>query len=162
MRYRTFLMSHLYVLSDLHIGPPGVLGTFFSGDELVAFLRSRHANAGTLLFNGDLFDFLELPGRPSRLDLERAPEMIEKMLDETAAHPWGPAVFTALHDFVEAGGRVVVVPGNHDLELYHPAADGRERAAEWVQLLDQAIAAQGDALRRAGEDPYVLWEEEAS
>ena len=37
-----------------------------------------------------------------------------------------------------------------------------ERAAEWVQLLDQAIVAQGDALRKAGEDPYVLWEEEGA
>jgi hypothetical protein len=125
-------MAHLYVLSDLHIGPAGPLGSFFAGAELVAFLLSLDANDGILLFNGDLFDFLELPGRPHRLDLERAPGMVEEMLEKVAAHPWGPAAVRALRGFVEAGGRIVVLPGNHDLELYHPAAEGLLR--RWIEL----------------------------
>ena len=115
--------ERIFVLSDLHIAPPSRLSNFNAGPELVAFLN--HLPAGsTLVLAGDTFDFLELPNRPGTLHLATAPDLCERLLDgiETK-HPWGPAFFAALGSLGERNIRCVLLPGNHDPELYHPDAE---------------------------------------
>ncbi len=84
------LTAPCYIVSDLHLGaaPADVEKRFLS------FLRSLHGRAGSLLINGDLFDFWfewksVLPRRGFR-------------------------VLAALADLVESGTPVLWIAGNHD------------------------------------------------
>ncbi|HEX4952338.1 MAG TPA: metallophosphoesterase [Thermoanaerobaculia bacterium] len=122
-------IARLVVLSDLHLGPPGALAGFRAGEELVALVSGLEPAGTLLLWNGDLFDTLQVPGRPEVLDLEGAPRLLRQLCRDLAETPWGTRFFAALGAFVAGGGRSVVIPGNHDPELYHPEADAVLRAA---------------------------------
>ncbi len=90
--------NRIYFISDVHLGAR--LSGRSNGDQeasLVAFLRSIRDRAEVLYIVGDLFDFwfeyrTVVPSRG------------------------GKAVF-ALHALVEAGVRVICLPGNHDVWL---------------------------------------------
>jgi UDP-2,3-diacylglucosamine pyrophosphatase LpxH len=115
------MTEHLIVLSDLHLAPPGPLNNFSAGDALAAFLGERAKPTLTLILAGDAFDFLQIEGRPATLDGPSMPALIRSALDAIAQTPWGRALYKNLGEILKAGGRCVVLPGNHDPEVAHPA-----------------------------------------
>lgn len=113
-------MQRLIVLSDLHIAPPGPLDSFHSGPALAACIASLAAPGTTLVLAGDVFDFLQLDDRPPALDLDAVPALLGALLDTIGTCDWGQALWRALAALLDAGGELVVLPGNHDPELLHP------------------------------------------
>lgn len=115
------MTTDLFVVSDLHLSPAGPLNNFHAGQALVRFSDALPDDA-TLVLAGDLFDFLQLDVRPPHLDLPGAPDLVAETLERLRREEWADAFFRSLGRFLDRGGRVVVLPGNHDLELFHPAA----------------------------------------
>lgn len=114
------MTERLLVLSDLHIAPPSRLASFHAGPTLAMFLRENARPDTTLVLAGDIVDFLQVENRPPHLDMPGAPALMRATLHAIATTPWGRAVFDALAACLQAGGRVVLLPGNHDPELHHP------------------------------------------
>jgi UDP-2,3-diacylglucosamine pyrophosphatase LpxH len=112
--------DRLLVLSDLHISPPGPLATFNAGPELAAFLHAHADGDTTLVLAGDILDLLQIEPRPPVLDMPRAPALIRAALAGISAAPWGPDLFSGFAAFLRARGAIVLFPGNHDPELFHP------------------------------------------
>jgi UDP-2,3-diacylglucosamine pyrophosphatase LpxH len=133
--------EHVYVISDLHlggipadktIGDPGfeMCGPFarraLSG--FIDHLVERHRAAPRsmrLVINGDFIDFLadgdglELPGSQREFvafnaDVGLAVAKLKRALERSAE------VVTALRRLVESGAGLVILLGNHDLELSLP------------------------------------------
>jgi UDP-2,3-diacylglucosamine pyrophosphatase LpxH len=129
------MSSRLVVVSDLHLAGSGPLNNFYVGEELIALIRHITSPQTTLVFGGDGFDLLQLPDRSESLRMADAPALLARTLDAIKQEPWGPALFEALRKLLEVGGRWVVLPGNHDPELFHP----RTR-----QVLLQAIEVSSD------------------
>lgn len=113
-------MTRVVVLSDLHLAIPGPLNNFHAGDTLAAFVAEQARNDTTFILAGDGFDFLQIDGRPSTLSAAQMPAQIQQTLDALADADWGRRFFAALHKLLACGGRLVVLPGNHDPELAHP------------------------------------------
>jgi len=123
-------MTRIAVLSDLHISPPGPLTSFHAGHELaclLARLRTDHS-VDTLVLAGDVFDFLALPAAKETLQPAHVPELIGQALTDIAANDRGSQIFGELGALARAGTAIVVLPGNHDPELAHPAAPAILRA----------------------------------
>ncbi|MCY1019082.1 metallophosphoesterase [Pyxidicoccus sp. MSG2] len=114
------MTQRLVVISDLHLTPPGDFGAFRSGGSLAAFVRHNARANTTLVLNGDVFDLLHVPGRPSTLSLKSAPALIQAVVNGIGATDWGRALYLGLRGLMECGGRCVIIPGNHDPELHHP------------------------------------------
>ena len=140
-------MTHdLIVLSDLHLSegrPPksprySPMEDFFFDEAFARFLEHlRRQYQGDplklkLVLNGDIFDFLTVTHTPSIAegvsfevsDAERrfglhptAHKSAYKMRLIGAGHP---KFFKALAEFIAAGFQVVLLRGNHDLELFFP------------------------------------------
>lgn len=126
----------VYVVSDLHLGGafsqggedrgfrmmtrPDVLARFVS--DLAA--RARGGEATELVINGDFVDFLAEEHDPpaSWRPFLEDPDEAARTLRTIVARDGDRDVFRALGDFVGAGGRLVVMLGNHDLELCLPAS----------------------------------------
>lgn len=112
-----------YVTSDLHLGG-GVdddLEDFHQDEAFAAWVGSLDGPATTLVLNGDIIDFaqippFDLPGLPSNLLWDEATSLV-KFGTARAAHP---AFFDALGGFVDRGGTLTAVVGNHDLDLIWP------------------------------------------
>ena len=131
------LPSPCYVISDTHLGaaPPEV------ERQLLAFLRSLRGRAGSLLINGDLFDFW--------------------FEWRTVIPRTGFRVLAALADLADEGVQVVWIAGNHDCwggdvlrrdvgVLYHEGP-WRGQIAGW-----RAHVEHGDGLRGAADRRYRL------
>ncbi len=140
------LSRQLYVISDLHLGglydtsgAPGARGFRLCTQvpALAKFIDSLTAKpAGSppieLVINGDMVDFLA--------EREEAPpHFVPYTADERVAADKLAAILTrdqpftdALHRFLERGHRLVILLGNHDLELVLPAV--RRRLAELLGL----------------------------
>ncbi|HLL02261.1 MAG TPA: hypothetical protein VK539_16865 [Myxococcaceae bacterium] len=116
------MSSRLIVVSDLHLAGSGPLNNFHSGKELTGLIRYSTTPQTTLVFGGDGFDLLQLPDRSETLRMADAPGLVARTLEAINQEPWGPALFEALRKLLEAGGRWVILPGNHDPELFHPDA----------------------------------------
>ena len=129
------LSAPCYIVSDLHLGAarPEVEQRFR------AFLRHLPGRAGSLLINGDLFDFWfewrhVLPRRGFR-------------------------VLAALADLVEAGVPVVWIAGNHDCwggEIIREDAGVEYHVGEWSGTIAgwQARVEHGDGLRPVEDRRY--------
>jgi UDP-2,3-diacylglucosamine pyrophosphatase LpxH len=135
------MSEKILVISDLHVGA-GPLDDCDGELEghLVDFLR-RHASAGApveLVINGDFLDFVQAepwegPGLES-VSVEGHPlcftqrQSLEKFDAIAAAHA---PIFKALGEFLSAGesNRLVVMPGNHDADLFWPRVRARFRKA---------------------------------
>jgi UDP-2,3-diacylglucosamine pyrophosphatase LpxH len=115
------MTDRVIVVSDLHVAVPGPLNNFHSGDALAAFVREHAQPEVTLVLAGDAFDFLQIEGRSSTLDGASMPSLIETTFEAVASMRWGSALFEAYGALLRSGGRCVVVPGNHDPEMAHPA-----------------------------------------
>lgn len=106
--------NNLLVVSDLHLsatdpsgqGSRAVLG-------LGRLLSRRTAQTGarpTLVLNGDFVDL----NQPVGLKGRRFPAAVSRLEQVLTQHP---EVLTVLAEHLLAGGRLVVVPGNHDMEF---------------------------------------------
>ena len=141
------------IVSDLHLSEAHVpeqrrphwmaykRREFFVDDDFVKALRHAEEQASgplELVLNGDTFDFdsvTSLPPEPeghvswlARLrGLESEEWMSLYKLDRIIADH--PDFFAQLSGFIRRGGRVVVVVGNHDVELLWPSAQQRIRDA---------------------------------
>ena len=165
----------LLVLSDIHLSdgrapPPG--GSHLV-PELVKFLAAheQHPVAGRhhrLIANGDLFDFLHvqlrhgevLPFALSRTEQERGPGTTEEKSVWKLERILGAnqPFLLALGRFLAAGNEVIILPGNHDLELYWPRV--RARILEQVAALAGANAASRLTFRPwFYHEPAVLYVE---
>lgn len=115
----------LYSVSDLHLGGAPGHQIFSQGTKLAAFvdyLQARPAERQVaLVLNGDIVDFLAEEG--SRyLSPERAPAMLEHIFRDPAF----AAVWKSLARYVRTPGRtLVLVLGNHDVELALPTVQAR-------------------------------------
>jgi UDP-2,3-diacylglucosamine pyrophosphatase LpxH len=104
------------VVSDLHLGEGKDLENFIYEPAFIGFVKEvakRGQEAGgcaELILNGDIVDFLQIaPLAPGSWQLA------QQKLDATfRAHS---GFFDELRGFVERGNRLVVLVGNHDIEL---------------------------------------------
>lgn len=120
-----------FVISDLHLGAGDHLDEFDQDASFRSFLETigerRHSE---LIINGDFLDFVAVnlektSVRPfSRLGC-REEESLAKLERILEAHG---DCFAALRRFMESGHRLVLVPGNHDVDLFWPHV--RERLLE--------------------------------
>ncbi len=165
----------LVVLSDLHLGRGRRLATkrwhrletFLYDDDFLAFCRwlcRQQAARGAplaLVLNGDTFDFLRI--EPDPAPGARGPERrfgppptgegaARMAADILAGHP---AFVDGLAEVLAAGHEVILLPGNHDLELQLDPVQAEVRAAVAARLA--AAGAEGAASRLRFE-PWFLHE----
>jgi UDP-2,3-diacylglucosamine pyrophosphatase LpxH len=131
--------AYYCVASDLHVGDSGPREDFAHEREFQGLLdhtaREGRARGGhaELILAGDVFDFLQIeplgagPWRGAIAKLRRA----------AAAHP---AFFESLGRFAAAGHRIVMLPGNHDVELAF--ADVQAEVVALVSGGDAVVAAR--------------------
>jgi len=130
--------DEIHVISDLHLGGRNEGGVdfqiFTQGERLAGFIKlvqERHPDRPVaLVLNGDVIDGLaeQPPGRYMALDAADALALLHRIMDD----PSFAMVWKALGEFVRAPGRhLVIVLGNHDLELALPVvqAELRQRLA---------------------------------
>ncbi len=112
-----------YVISDLHLGDGSPLDEFdqdHSFQRFVALLGKKRKTE--LIINGDFLDFANLKLKEdstkpfSRLG-NTEEESLAKLEIIIGAHP---LVFDSLCEFISSGHRLVLVPGNHDVDLFWP------------------------------------------
>lgn len=159
----------LYVASDLHLAEGldartrryARLEGFFYDEEFAAFLDACLADAGDhpahLILNGDVFDFLavvRVPGTAERraegLEVTRFEQKYGLLPTERKAR-WKLArivrghrrFFLALLRWMASGRDLVLIRGNHDMELFWPGV--RERLTE---LLIEIAVEEDVALTR--------------
>lgn len=133
--------TSLLVISDLHLADGrNALEGFRSQQQeaFEGFLRAvlpggslQIPSPPTLIINGDCFDFLAVPPYPA--DGLTTPALgLEKLALIAAAHE---PFFVALRAFLDQGGRLTFLIGNHDIELCFA-----EVRAEVARLLDPTRA----------------------
>ncbi|MGC3986989.1 MAG: hypothetical protein QM777_20875 [Pseudorhodoferax sp.] len=85
---------------------------------LIDHLSASPPEQGTqwLLLNGDVFDFLQIPGYDG-LSLPLAPQRMQAILDSLDKEPPERNVPQALRRFTARGNLLCCLPGNHDAEL---------------------------------------------
>ena len=127
----------VYVISDMHLG--GAYGTR-PGDrgfrlnthvsELATFVeavtkRAANGEPVELLINGDMVDFLaeHTPGMTTWLPFASNPGQAADKFDALADRD--PEFFEALADLLAHEGRLVILLGNHDVELALPSVRRR-------------------------------------
>jgi UDP-2,3-diacylglucosamine pyrophosphatase LpxH len=118
--------DHVYVISDLHLGPEGPLRIFHAGEALARFIAMCAGKPGRveLVILGDALDFLQVKSDlDTRSGLDMRPEpAVDKVKQIIAGNP---GVFAQLAEFCAKPDKSLVwVIGNHDLELAFPAVQG--------------------------------------
>lgn len=157
----------LIVLSDLHLsaGYNSRLGVFDRNEDFfydkafarfLVHLQRRATNEGRrwrLVLLGDIFDFLQVDlRRTGQLHdpLDRSEAVTIAKLERIAQghRPF----FTALGEFAAAGNPIVVLPGNHDIELIRPATQAR-----FAALVAEAVG-KPEAAAAFTFHPWVYYE----
>ena len=118
-----------YVISDLHIGVGDNLDSFSEDKSFKYLLEAIGRHPGSeLIINGDFIDFLSIAlehetARPfSRMGCTEV-ESLLKLEKVIQAHP---VIFSALRKYLgKKGHRLVLVPGNHDIDLFWPGVQER-------------------------------------
>jgi len=147
------------ILSDLHVGG----GAADPGDDhvgqgrpLAEFIRQQMQQATPgqpleLIFNGDFLEFAQTRQDAfSLVDAECWCTEAESMVKLEAILAGHPEIFSALAAFAQAGHRVTLVAGNHDVDLYWPAVRRRlaevigptlafELGQEWIERFDGGL-----------------------
>lgn len=117
------MSERAYVIGDLHLGAgPGDPLEDFRDDDAFAAMCARIAGPETtLILNGDIIDFVQIPPfdvpKPAHL-LWPEPASLIKARTAIAAHS---NFFAGLRGFVERGGRIRWLDGNHDADMVWPA-----------------------------------------
>jgi hypothetical protein len=98
-------------------------------------LAKRDGQKRTLVLNGDTLEFMQTTTPPEGAHFEgkadkygplNTPRNIRTKLD--AIREGHPGLFAAYVDHMLEGHRIVMLPGNHDRQLQHPAVRARLRA----------------------------------
>jgi UDP-2,3-diacylglucosamine hydrolase len=132
------LPAPCYIFSDAHLGvAPAAVER-----DVLDFLRSLRHRAGSLVINGDLFDFWfewdhVIPRRAFR-------------------------VLAALADLRESGVRIVMTAGNHDCwggDVLRRDVGVDYRVGAWTGTLAgwKALVEHGDGLREVEDRGYRRW-----
>ncbi len=117
-----------FIVSDLHLGAGDYLDDFDQDESFKGLLDDISRRRGSeLIINGDFIDFVAVTlekesTRPfSRLGCteEESLRKLERVLEAHASF------FAALRQFMEKGHRVVLVPGNHDVDIFWPKVRDR-------------------------------------
>jgi hypothetical protein len=119
---------NVVMISDLHVGDPiNDRLEDFNRDEdferlLLEVIPRRTGWPATLIIGGDFIDFAQvLPnlGRHSYGDRfgVTEDESVTKIERVIKGHP---RVFSSLERFIDNGGQVLILPGNHDIDLHWP------------------------------------------
>ena len=154
---------------------------FYIDESLVQFLNQiqeqAKGNPLELVLNGDIFDFdsvMSLPPKPiykinwleTRRGLfprqEKSIFKIQVILDEHKIF------IEALTKFIRAGNKLVIIPGNHDVELHFPEVQAEIRKALKLTPDEQHLLvfpnwfyiSNNDTLIEHGhqQDPYCICE----
>jgi UDP-2,3-diacylglucosamine pyrophosphatase LpxH len=151
------IVRNVFVISDLHLGGEPETGNrgfrlCTHESELAAFVESLTQLPDTqceLVLNGDTFDFLAEKASdrkpfwtPFRYPEEPAVDCLNTIAGRCAD------VFKALTYYLKRGGRLVILPGNHDIELNLPTV--RKRLKELVGAshgADYEFVGNGEAYR---------------
>lgn len=137
--------QHYVLISDLHLGEdvgegdaPIVANINASNQSLTSLIHHliEHSSEQlTLIINGDGIDFLRTVLQPNPVEARLipvaplSPREARLGLDTSREHAvwklgrvlgYHRPVFAALAQFVAAGHKIVVIRGNHDVELYWP------------------------------------------
>jgi UDP-2,3-diacylglucosamine pyrophosphatase LpxH len=120
----TLLLSdRVAVISDLHVGDPGNtrLDDFLLDAAFEQLLRDVVPPRSSLIIAGDFLDFAQTMPELGRHDLgdrygTTEDESVTKVRAIVEGHP---RVFDALARFA-ASGQVLLLPGNHDIDLHWP------------------------------------------
>ena len=138
------VVDDAYVISDLHLGGEAPFQIFREAAALAATIDGLLNSAGlqmrrALVINGDFIDFLA--ERPARhFDAEGAVKKLRRIVADPSFKP----VFDALKRFLDVPRhRLVIVLGNHDIELAMP----------WVRLVLQDLLCDQDEMK-AGR---IVW-----
>ncbi|HEY6345750.1 MAG TPA: hypothetical protein VIY49_30020 [Bryobacteraceae bacterium] len=147
----------VYVVSDLHLGGEPEEGRrgfriCTHENDLATFISSlggRQDHPSELVLNGDTFDFLAekvSDKQPFWADFRGTEQAGLKCLN-TIAEDRCPGVIQALRAHLEQGHRLVILPGNHDIELSLPAVRGRLRELVAPRGCDYEFVGNGEAYR---------------
>ncbi|MBD3319366.1 hypothetical protein GF342_05660, partial [Candidatus Woesearchaeota archaeon] len=135
---KVFMHAHLpslmkkediLIVSDLHLceGDASPNEDFFYDKEFSHFLDHFGAAKTLLIINGDFIDFLQVTSKGGFSDLtdnERrfglGTEENKSVFKLRAVFHAHKRFFAALARFVSQGNRVVILPGNHDMEFFWP------------------------------------------
>lgn len=151
------MTNRIVVLSDLHLANGHPIFDAFGARQQAAFeglLRATEpgrplGNAGEdgtieLIINGDCFDLLAIP--PYLADGISTPAIARAKLETIL--PVHRPFFAALGRFLRiAGGRVMFLPGNHDIELGFIEAQAFVRQA----IMDASADESGSAGQSTGD-----------
>ncbi|MBC7248008.1 MAG: metallophosphoesterase [Actinobacteria bacterium] len=117
-----------FIVSDLHLGAGDHLDDFAQDASFRSFVETiSRRRSSELIINGDFIDFVNVSlektaGKPfQRLGCTEA-ESLRKLEKVLEAHR---DCFLALRGFMESGHRLVLVPGNHDVDLFWPRVRDR-------------------------------------
>jgi UDP-2,3-diacylglucosamine pyrophosphatase LpxH len=167
----------VYVISDLHLGgdypKPDERGKrgfrlCTHVDDLVHFVDAlAQAVAGDasieLILNGDTVDFLAERDIDSDSWSSFTGDQDEAVAKFNTIVERDPQVFDSLHNFLECGGRLTILLGNHDIELSLPSVRAALRRAVGVRpghdfefIYDGEAYIVGDALIEHG-NRYDAW-----
>lgn len=133
-------MKIIYAISDLHLGGDEVMAQQRAPHQLVSFLRDVAGHDGDMLvINGDVVDFLLESEGEQFCDLRRTQREACACLRRLFAREGVAVVMDALRDFVRAdeSREVVLLPGNHDLELLFPRVERLFRARLLLDVIPQ-------------------------
>lgn len=157
---------NIHIISDLHLGgrPPGPgdprgFRMCSQGQRLAGFVTAlaEQEEPLELVIAGDFVDFLAEPdeqGRWSPFHHADAPEILRRVIEQRE-----PGVFRALANLLDRGHRLVVLLGNHDLELCLPECRallrqalgaGPGRRVDMELVLDDEAYVLGDAIVEHG------------
>jgi UDP-2,3-diacylglucosamine pyrophosphatase LpxH len=112
-----------FIISDLHIGAGNAQDDFDQDRNFSLFIESLLERKKTeLIINGDFVDFVQMPlARQTCRSFSPLGNTEQESRAKLQAGMEGhPAVFDALRSFVAAGHRLVIIPGNHDVDFFWP------------------------------------------
>lgn len=117
-----------FVVSDLHLGAGDHLDDFTQDAAFRSFVEAiARRRSSELIINGDFIDFVNVGLEKTtckpfqRLGCTET-ESLQKLEKVLEAHR---DCFLALRSFMESGHRLVLVPGNHDVDLFWPRVRDR-------------------------------------
>jgi len=133
------------ILSDLHLGidtktnfgKPAISQTLVQFLQELAQESEERRREVELILNGDIFDFLQIPGIDDETGEELNP--IDIYFDSSEATALKrlsylakthAEIFTALANFIQIGPpkrRITLIKGDHDVQLYWPTVKSRLR-----------------------------------
>lgn len=190
-------LVHTAIISDLHLTDPEPARhrkkskhslwkkfktkEFFIDEALVQFIthiqEQANGNKVELILNGDIFDFdsvMSLPENPiykvNWLETRRGlfPKQEKSLFKIQVILEEHQEFIQALSEFINNGNDLIIIPGNHDVELHFPdvqkairkALNISENFQQNFRFTDWFFISENDTLIEHGhqQDPYCMCE----